>query len=118
MLKEIYKKMKDKKQKLDKTLDERPVKYLSGVVKQAQQQSDHVQTMDMVNHPPHYTTSDGVECIEAIKAATGDGYEYYLQGVVLKYIWRYKHKNNGLEDLKKAEWYLSEMIDVVGNDKT
>ena len=47
---------------------------------------------DNVNHPPHYT-KDEIECIDAIRSATGEGYEYYLQGNIIKYIWRYRHKN-------------------------
>ena len=38
---------------------------------------------DMVNSPPHYNKA-GIECIDAIRAATGDGYEYYLQGNIMK----------------------------------
>ena len=38
---------------------------------------------DMVNQPPHYNNSN-IECIDVISAATGDGYEFYLQGVILK----------------------------------
>ena len=67
---------------------------------------------DMVNSPPHYNKS-GIECINAIQAATGDGYEYYLQGNILKYLWRYRYKN-GVEDLKKAQWYLNELVEEVG----
>ena len=63
---------------------------------------------DNVNKPNHYRKGN-VECIDAIKSATGDGYEYYLQGNIIKYMWRYKHKN-GLEDLQKAEWYIKELI--------
>ena len=51
------------------------------------------------------TTKQGVECIDAIQAATDEGYEYYLQGNIIKYLWRYRYKN-GVEDLKKAQWYL------------
>ena len=65
---------------------------------------------DNVNKPNHYRKGN-VECIDAIKSATGIGYEYYLQGNILKYVWRHKHKN-GLEDLLKAEWYLKELIKV------
>ena len=72
---------------------------------------------DPVNHPSHYTQG-GIECIEAIEAActglTGD--EAYYVGQVIKYIWRWKHKN-GLQDLKKAQWYLNRLIDKVV-DKT
>ena len=66
---------------------------------------------DMVNSPPHYNKA-GVECIDAIAAATGDGYEYYLQGNIMKYLWRYRYKN-GTEDLKKAQWYLAKLIEEV-----
>ena len=63
---------------------------------------------DMVNNPPHYNQA-GIECIDAIAAATNDGYQFYLQGNVIKYIWRYRYKN-GVEDLHKAQWYLQELI--------
>ena len=63
----------------------------------------------IVNSPPHYKQGD-VECIEAIKAATGDGYQGYLQGNIMKYIWRYRAKGQAVNDLKKAEWYLKELI--------
>lgn len=69
---------------------------------------------DPVNHPSHYTQG-GIECIEAIEAAcTGlTGQEGYLVGQVIKYIWRWKHKN-GLQDLEKAEWYLERLIANIG----
>ena len=59
---------------------------------------------------PHYQSAE-VECIDAIKAATGDGFGYHLQGTILKYIWRYQHKGNALQDLKKARWYLDRLIE-------
>jgi hypothetical protein len=63
---------------------------------------------DMVNHPPHYNQG-GIETIEAIKAALGDGFPAYLTGNILKYLWRYNHKN-GLEDVKKAQFYLNRLV--------
>ena len=65
---------------------------------------------DMVNNPPHYNKY-GVECIEAIQSATGEGYEYYLQGNIIKYLWRYRYKN-GVQDLEKAQWYLTRLIEI------
>ena len=65
---------------------------------------------DMVNNPPHYNKY-GVECIEAIQSATGEVYEYYLQGNIIKYLWRYRYKN-GVQDLEKAQWYLSRLIEI------
>ena len=106
--------MKKKFKELEEKSKEQKVKYLSAVKKQAQEQSDHKQTMDMVNHPPHYNKA-GIETIDAIRAMTDDGFEYYLQGNIMKYLWRYRYKN-GVEDLKKAQWYLTELIDVVEKD--
>ena len=63
----------------------------------------------VVNSPPHYKQGD-VECIEAIKSATGAEYQGYLQGNIMKYIWRYRAKGQRLNDLKKAQWYLKELI--------
>ena len=72
---------------------------------------------DLVNQPPHYRAGD-VECIEAIEAALGDGYRYYLQGSIIKYIWRYEHKGNPEQDLRKADWYLERLIDIAAaNEK-
>ena len=68
-------------------------------------------TKDMVNHPPHYKVDD-IECIDAIRASTREGYEFYLQGVILKYLWRYRYKGKPVEDLKKAEWYLNKLIEI------
>ena len=64
----------------------------------------------LVNSPPHYNQT-GIECIDAIEAATGEGFEYYLQGNIMKYLWRYRYKNK-TEDLKKAQWYLTKLISV------
>ena len=69
---------------------------------------------DMVNHPPHYNQIS-VECIDAIESATDSGFEYYLQGNIIKYLWRYRYKN-GLQDLKKASWYLNRLIEIKNVD--
>jgi uncharacterized Ntn-hydrolase superfamily protein len=69
-------------------------------------------TFDMVNHPPHYNQS-GVECIDAISAATGDNFKYYLQGNIMKYLWRFDYKGKAVEDLNKAKWYLDKLIEHV-----
>ena len=65
----------------------------------------------MVNNPPHYNKAN-IECIEAIRAATNEGYGYYLQGNILKYVWRYRYKG-GVEDLEKAKFYLDRLIKEV-----
>ena len=72
--------------------------------------------IDLVNRPPHYTMG-GVECIDAIKAATAGltGFEGYCTGNALKYLWRWKHKN-GVEDLRKAQWYINRLIEEKSHD--
>lgn len=71
---------------------------------------------DAVNSPSHYTTG-GIECIDCIKAALGENFIGFLMGNVIKYSYRYRHKN-GIEDLKKARWYLDRAIkEVEQNDE-
>jgi hypothetical protein len=68
-------------------------------------------TSDPIN-PSHYKQG-GIECIEAMKVALGGGFLGYLRGNAIKYLWRYD-KKNGIEDLKKARWYLDRLIKEVG----
>ena len=64
--------------------------------------------MDVVNKPPHYQGE--VEAIDSIKAAMSyEAFKGYCQGNALKYIIRYDRKN-GVEDLRKAEWYINRLI--------
>ena len=67
---------------------------------------------DSVN-PAHYRKGE-IECIEAIKAATvgKSGIEAVCTANVIKYLWRYEEKN-GVEDLRKARWYLDRLIKEV-----
>tara|TARA_R110000796_G_scaffold203702_2_gene319971 strand:+ start:1929 stop:2147 length:219 start_codon:yes stop_codon:yes gene_type:complete len=68
---------------------------------------------DMVNHPEHYNQFS-IECIDAIHAALGDaGFRAYCQGNALKYLWRHQYKNNPVEDLKKSQWYINQIIEVM-----
>jgi hypothetical protein len=59
---------------------------------------------DPVNSPKHYTQGD----MEVITAIEGLGLDYH-QGNVLKYVSRYRYKN-GIEDLRKAKWYIDRLI--------
>lgn len=65
---------------------------------------------DPVNHPSHYTQG-GIECIEALKAATTGlvGIEAVCTANAIKYLWRYKRKN-GVQDLEKAKFYIDYLI--------
>lgn len=67
---------------------------------------------DNVNHPNHYKTG-GIETIDYIRAKLGDeGTVAYCMGNVMKYTSRWQDKN-GLEDLKKADWYLNYAINIL-----
>lgn len=78
--------------------------------------SDAFTEKDNVNHPSHYTSGD-IECIDAIKEATKhlSGFEGFLTGNCIKYLWRWRHKN-GLEDLKKTIWYCNKLIEEAGEN--
>ena len=64
-----------------------------------------------VDHPKHYTNGK-YECIDIIEDVTKDltGLEAVCTANIIKYMWRWKLKN-GVEDLKKARWYLNKLID-------
>lgn len=68
--------------------------------------------MTTINHPSHYNTGS-FEVIDVIDdVAKSSGYsatDMFYVGNVLKYVMRAPHKN-GLEDLKKARWYLDRLI--------
>lgn len=65
--------------------------------------------LDPVNRPAHYT-SGGIECIDAMQAAFGDeAVKDFCLCNAFKYLWRHRNKN-GVEDLKKARWYLNRLI--------
>lgn len=71
--------------------------------------------VDMVNHPAHYTQG-GIECIDCIKSATVGkvGIEAFCVGNAIKYLFRYEEKN-GVEDVKKARWYIDRLIKELEN---
>ena len=72
---------------------------------------------DNVNHPAHYNTGK-IEVINYIKDKLNyEEFTGYLTGNIIKYISRYKHKN-GLEDLKKAQWYLNYLINYMEAEET
>ena len=68
---------------------------------------------DVVNSPSHYNTGN-IECIEAIEDSMSPAaFKGYLKGNCMKYLWRYDYKGKPVEDLKKAGWYLSRLIEMV-----
>jgi hypothetical protein len=65
---------------------------------------------DMVNAPPHYTVG-GIETIDYIKAKlTPEEFIGYLKGNVIKYTSRAGKKDDIVQDLEKAQWYMNRQI--------
>ena len=72
---------------------------------------------DNVNHPPHYMQGDAkcckcgnpIECIDVTR------HQSFGIGNAIKYLWRYKNKN-GIEDLRKAIWYIQDEINQYEKD--
>lgn len=73
---------------------------------------------EAVNHPSHYQSANGIEVIDVMDAFTEglEGIEAVDTAQVIKYICRWK-KKNGLEDLKKAKWYIDHLINKVSNQR-
>ena len=63
---------------------------------------------DSVSNPPHYATSSGLEAIDVIEAFFDD--DFHL-GNAFKYIARAGKKDNEIEDLRKAVWYILRRIE-------
>lgn len=65
---------------------------------------------DMVNNPPHYNNGQ-IECIVYLRDNLGTGFSYYCEGNVKKYLHRWRHKGQAVQDLEKAQWYLAKLIE-------
>lgn len=72
---------------------------------------------DLVNHPEHYKAKNGLEAIDMIAAFTEglQGMNAVCTANALKYLCRW-HKKNGVEDLKKARWYIDYLIAELTSD--
>lgn len=69
-----------------------------------------VECKESVKHPKHYN-QDGIECLDVIKAFYGTGaFEDFCLANALKYVMRCKLKENYVDDIKKARFYLDEII--------
>ena len=75
---------------------------------------DHNQEHDNVNNPSHYTFGN-IEVIDILRdKLTPEQLEGFLLGNVLKYAFRYRHKN-GAEDLRKCGVYLGWLTEHVAS---
>ncbi len=71
---------------------------------------------DVVNHPAHYETGN-FECIDVMLETQGK--EAVLNFCIcnaFKYLYRFR-KKNGLEDIKKAQWYINKFIELWEKNK-
>lgn len=100
-----------------KETEEEPVKdeysWVTPPVKEEVQEEEPMEIpkeADPVLHPSHYTQGN-IETIDIIRDVTGEAFEGYCVGNIIKYVSRYKHKN-GLQDLEKARVYLGWLIDA------
>lgn len=74
---------------------------------------------DLVNHPPHYTSSPAccsecgkqIECIDVIQHMN------LCVGSAVKYLWRHELKGCAIMDLRKAVWYINQEIERRGNEQ-
>ena len=82
------------------------IEYLSG------------ENVDMVNHPSHYTNRkmEAIDIIELIIETEQNPKVSYNMSNVIKYLLRFRDKGKPIEDLKKAQWYLSRMIEKVSEE--
>lgn len=80
-------------------------KYLAGDVEAMKRRADS--TASPVTHPSHYQSDNGIECIDAIRAALGrEGFIAHCRGTAIKYAWLSGKKAAHAEDLRKACVYL------------
>ena len=70
-----------------------------------------IEEKEMVDHPSHY--NQGIETIEYIESWSMN----FNTGNVIKYVTRAGYKNNQLEDMKKAMWYLQREIKNLEREK-
>ena len=73
-----------------------------------------IEASDKIN-PPHYQQTP-LESIEYIEQQLGNNFKYYLLGSVLKYLHRHNYKGDAHTDLKKSQWYLNRLVEMVGKE--
>ena len=73
----------------------------------------------MVSHPSHYTTSNGIECIDAITAATESlkGIKAVDTANIIKYAWRWNQKGKPIQDVEKIIWYATHLLNELRKEQ-
>jgi len=88
--------------------------YLMEMDLMSEYKEDKGRPFNPVDRPMHYGTGK-IECIDYIEdMLTKEEYVGYLRGNIAKYLHRWRYKN-GLEDLKKAQWYGLRLIKTQEN---
>jgi hypothetical protein len=66
-------------------------------------------TFNDVSHPSHYMQAAGVECIDVLEALAASGHDFRILQA-MRYLWRYRHKDNPRKDVQKAIEYLQRWL--------
>lgn len=70
-----------------------------------------------VNHPERYGGDTVYECIKVLDAwLPAEQYKGFLRGNALKYLCRVGKKDETVQELKKAQWYLNKLIEKEEKD--
>lgn len=73
---------------------------------------EKVEKPEAVNHPLHYGGDTTYECIKVLKAwMSADEYRGFLRGNAIKYLCRTGKKDETVQELKKAAWYINKLIE-------
>lgn len=90
----------------------------SGSPREDAKDCEKPENYDLKGNSSFYATK-GVECVEAIQAVTAgrDGFEGYLIGQCMKYLWRVGRKGPPELDCRKALWYLNRLILKLQEDR-
>lgn len=71
-----------------------------------------VEMKEEINHPERYGGDTPYECIKVLKAwLSKEEYEGFLRGNAIKYICRLGKKDEKVQELKKARWYIDKLIE-------
>ncbi len=68
---------------------------------------------ELVNHPIHYGGDTPYECIKVLRAwLSPEEYKGFCRGNFIKYVCRLGKKDNNVQELKKARFYLDKLIEA------
>ncbi|ODJ65737.1 hypothetical protein BFR37_10135 [Brochothrix thermosphacta] len=87
-------------------------------LKKSKKAHDLIEQTDTVNSPSHYnqTKIEAIDIIEDVTAGYQSNVKYHI-GNAIKYLIRAPFKNNTVEDLKKAVWYIQRAIEKLEGEK-